>query len=386
MEKKPIDTVDDIYCGHVYKNIYIEKFSDSTVKLSSCCVNRTSEPTGYVNFATDPYLVSQREGIRQGIKVSGCDMCWQQEAQGAFSLRRRRNNSLGADNPYRVELLGMHYNVAPICNAKCIICSSYFSSAWAAEDAKFDKSIPARNFAETKQTVFRYDLDLSQLKEIYFNGGEPLLSDDMPDMLEKIRQAQGNLKGVHISFNTNGSLLPSARLQALCADGKAMVINMSVDGIGAAFDYIRYPLQWNEVERNIVTLASTNLLRHSQSYKVELACVVGVHNVLEVQNLADWVECHRPDLPWLGNLVVHPCYGWLGFDQVSTALAAEIDRRLPHNELGARIRPWLQSACQDSDSQWISWLESMDRRRGLDWQHALPNLAQAMQTVCKKTQ
>jgi molybdenum cofactor biosynthesis enzyme MoaA len=48
------------------------------------------------------------------------------------------------------------------------------------------------------------------VKKIHFNGGEPLLNDDQLGLLLKLEK-QDVLKNVFISYNTNGTVMPSKK-------------------------------------------------------------------------------------------------------------------------------------------------------------------------------
>lgn len=373
-------TSNPAYCSHIFKNIYIEKQANNTATVSACCINRASEPTSVVNFYHNEYLRDQRRQIANGKKIASCNLCWMQEELGTIS--NRRLHAIG--DPYKVELQGVHYNVPPICNAKCIICSSAFSSAWAAEMAKFDDMPAPRLYAEIKQNTTELDLDLSAVNEIYFNGGEPLLSDDMPLMLNKIKQAQGSLQKVTVKFNTNGSISPNQHCLEQWQDAQGLYIFFSIDAVGPAFDYIRYPLLWSDVQQNVLNLAGKNLLTSGKDYHVSMACTVGVHNVLEVVKLQQWIDKNKPSLPWFKGITVQYCHGALGLDHVSAELAQIFDSALPNTYIGNRIRSWLKKCNAADNSVWINYLEKLDQRRNLNWQHALPDLADAIQTISKK--
>lgn len=370
-----------VYCSYIFKNIYIEKFPGDQAKVSACCVNTSDAPKNHINFQTDPYLSDQRRRIQAGEAISSCDYCWRQESQGTHSLRRMSNEYIKSSDPYRVELLGIDYNVEPICNAKCIMCDSYFSSAWAAEDRKHGLPPGRRDFGTIHRSAVELDLDLTRLERIYFNGGEPLLSEDMPRMLRKIRDAQGGLRNVHISLNTNGSVKPSDEILELWRQTDSLTINFSIDGRGEAFEYIRNPLIWSQVENNLVDLASSSIISNHAGYRVDVGCTVGIHNVLEVADLQRWFQRMKQQLPCLHTLSIHPCQGVLGFDYVSAAMAKEIDDLLPQDEIGARMRAWMNSSQQKDDSAWIRHLQSIDARRGLDWRRALPGLADTLAKI-----
>lgn len=369
------------YCSYIFKNIYIEKYPGNQAKVSACCVNTSDHPKSYINFESDPYLQEQRQRIGQGEKIKSCDYCWRQESQGTHSLRRMSNEYITSPDPYKIELLGIDYNVEPICNAKCIMCDSYFSSAWAAENRKHGLPVGLRDFGTIHRSNATLDLDLSRLERIYFNGGEPLLSEEMPNMLRRISETQGGLKKVHVSLNTNGSIKPSQEILDLWRQINSLTINFSIDATDIAFEYIRNPLVWKDVVENLKELASNSVISNHHGYRVDIGCTVGVHNILEVADLRIWFDQLKQDLPFLHTLSVHPCQGVLGFDYVSQKLAHELSQQLEDHPMDDRMRAWLQSSDKLDDSAWIQHLESLDRRRDLDWRQSLPRLASMISKI-----
>lgn len=370
------------YCAHVFKNIYIEKHANNQSRVSACCINTPDNAKSYVNFETDPYLTDQRQRIMQGEKISACNACWKQENNSTYSARKHDHTWYSkSQGPLVVELLGIDYNVTPICNAKCIMCSSYFSSAWAAEDEKFGKLGTPRTFGNTRHNT-EIDLKLDRIEKLYFNGGEPFLSPDMNTMLQNTKQAQGNLKSVHVSLNTNGSIWPDNEFFALVKDAKSLVINVSIDAVDTAFEYVRYPLKWWQVEQNLKQLGSQNLISNRQGYTVSIATVVGIHNVFEIHKLKRWFEKIQQDLPWCKDLHVQPAHGMLRLQSASAALTQEIERYLGQDSIDQRIRCWLVKDPSKIDADWIWYLNQLDQRRKLNWRDHLPGLASAVAS-CK---
>ena len=93
-------------------------------------------------------------------------------------------------------------------------------------------------------------IDIQQTKKILFLGGEPFLSDVDTRILPLIK----NPSVVSLQYTTNGSIYPSQTHINLWSKFQTVLINFSLDGIGDRFDYIRYPLKWNQVEKNMIRM------------------------------------------------------------------------------------------------------------------------------------
>lgn len=357
------------YCRKLFKNIYIEKHATGLAKISPCCISGAGPATDSIDFHGNEALVRARQQSLNGSRVPECHPCWDREDQGQVSQREIWQD----DDPYRVELQSIDYNVSPICNARCIICSSVYSSAWAQEDAKFNFSPPeGRSFAIVRQNTVDTDLDLSHINRIYFNGGEPMLSQEPMEILTRIKHTQGTLANLCVSLNTNGSILPSDEIVSLWCECRQIQINFSLDACGPEFGYIRFPLEWQSVVDNIQHIIQLKL----PHLKICVATVVGIHNFLEMPALHDWIKHlsknHVHDMDW----GVHPAFGVFGLNGISDDLKIRVKSTPLHIEQQDLIHSFVDHPQNWGHGDWLGRLEQLDKRRGLDWRTSLPKLAE----------
>lgn len=376
-------TVDDPYCFFVFKNVYIERYNRGQVKTSACCYNATGQTSSKIDFLGDAHLSQQRFEMRQGQRPKGCASCWNKESAETFSYRQIVNHDAAyfTGDPYKIELLGIDYNVSPICNAKCIMCSGLFSSSWAAEDKKFGKTPDiVRDYGEVRHNQLHQDLDLSALNRIYFNGGEPLLSDEPLQILKDIETQQNGLHNLDVSLNSNGSIFPAEEILEMWARCKSVKLNLSIDACADAFEYIRYPLSWHAVQDVVNRL----IAMHIPSLRFTIAATVGVYNFLELDALRNWVDALnrlQPQTPI--ELVLQPAYGELGLYNASDKFKTKVKSTLAAGEVGERVLSFLDSP-RDSwanEASWLLKLQELDRRRDQYWQKSLPRLAQFIDSI-----
>jgi sulfatase maturation enzyme AslB (radical SAM superfamily) len=147
---------------------------------------------------------------------------------------------------------------------------------------------------------------LSELRMITVTGGEPFINNDLLDVFDVLNDA-GILKNVHLSITTNGSLLTEEHLLRL-RKAKTVNINISIDGTGKLFEYMRSAGQctWEEMTAKIDMLCKfrneyTNFLfSPNASYQI--------YNMLNVREFYDWAESiiKRPN-EWIEfRLLTHP--------------------------------------------------------------------------------
>lgn len=365
-----------LYCANFFKGLYLEKAPNNHVKVGACCINKLSPDYDKIDFLDNDYLDQQRQGWFQE-PLTACDVCWQQEQDGQISYRQQANiwyeNTMPGYDPAAKQLVKLDYNVDPVCNAKCIICSSWFSSLWAQEDQKFDKSIYVRPVHDLKDMQPWRSLNLGHLRRIYFNGGEPMLSQDPELILTEIARVQGGLSGLHFQTNTNGSIKPSPALVDLWRSCQKVDIFVSLDAIGDAFEYIRNPLRWDKVWENILYLGGLD-----PKIKINLGFTIGVHNIDCFYDAHDFICQYQNQINGF-DVGFSRCIGNLALDNAShDLLNLWKSKYKPDPDSSDRMKYFYTflnnvQGKQDNDI-WLQHLERLDQRRNLDWRQALPLL------------
>lgn len=199
--------------------------------------------TNNIDFENDPTLKRIRQTWLKGEWPNECNICKIEENRGNTSRRQSSNmwleqNTTGVNTD--VELLRLDYWTGNTCNLRCATCGPRFSNSWEKElgVSKADR--------QTLVNDNWRSLELSKLRWIHFNGGEPLLIDHT-----EFLQAIPNKSLVHLNYNTNCTVRPTEELIQLWAQFKLVQLDFSIDGISERFEYIRYPAKWNVVENNL---------------------------------------------------------------------------------------------------------------------------------------
>jgi len=365
------------YCPLIFNGLYVEKINQDQVRYSACCVNALGPQTSAVDFDHDPHLEQQRELARQGQIIPGCSHC--NNNPTVYNLRHSAIRSFEMDqiavNLNQPILSKLDWNVDPVCNARCITCSAHFSSAWAAEDAaNGKKTIAVRRANTTRHNSIAESLNLSKVTNIYFNGGEPFLSTEPLEFLQRVDQL-GTISALRFSTNTNGSIRPSTELMNFFQSCKSVTINFSIDAVGSEFEYIRNPLNWIEVENNLKWLLEQGL----KNLSVSIGFTLGVYNIDLAQQTADWADQFGVQGTNI-KFAIQPCYGILSLDYTSRKLKEFWLKKFQSpGHINNTLTAMLNSAASESDDTgWQRYLENIDQRRGLDWKTSLPALADAV--------
>lgn len=355
------------WCPEIYRGLFVDRVNDDRINIAPCCQAETSQvATDQFEFHSDSYLSELRQKFGRGERASECHRCWRIEDNGGTS---RRMSAIGFYNVSRpdqtVVLQGLDYSPTWACNLACVMCGPYSSSTWAKELNLDRNQLAAMGKLYQKRNDFADKLDLSSLKKLHLNGGEPLLNDDQLDLLIKLDNL-GVLSNMYISYNTNGTCRPSDRLIELWSKAPLVTLFFSIDAVGDAFEYVRWPAKWNEVEQNIVwmkqnlpsnvrfafnvTVGSYNLLEIVDVYKWFFSNLV--HNGNSDQSDFNWQPSNDYDVKYLPERIklqaiesLHNIPGLLNY--VQSMLATPID------------------------DSWIYNLTTIDQRRGTDWKNAL---------------
>jgi organic radical activating enzyme len=364
------------YCPLLYKSLHVAE-DNTHISAGHCCISPMVIRTTTLDFYNDKFLVDSRNNWPT-TQIDSCKTCWDNEAQNYPSYRQHNiewSKALGSD-PTTAELLRLDYSVGKLCNAKCIICGPHASTTWMAEDYKFSKVKQTFKIFENPSNSLVQHLDLSKLQILYLIGGEPLMSMTPVELLKKI-QEQGNISNLVCQLSTNGSIKPSAELVNYWKKCKGVQIFASIDAIGSAFEYIRNPLDWQEVEDNLDYMLSIG-----PNIQVDISLVLGLHNIDELENTYLWYKSKK----WNSQqtqFTIAPCNGTYAFTNATNKLLA-----IWKDKISKMTYPWkdqvlnlLSIPGNIDNNKWMLHLKKMDIRRNIIWSDHLPNLYKVYQSI-----
>ena len=198
------------WCPEVFRGLYVERFNDDQLLISPCCNAKTAkEAVSTFSFAQSPHLNQIRQDMINGNRPTACSRCWQDEDMGRKSRRLGAIEFFNLSGPdITVELQALDHNITWACNLNCIMCGPYHSSQWAQELNLSSVDLEKIGKKYQKRNKFLDQIDVSNLKKLHFNGGEPMLNHDHIDFLKKIER----LDQIQLSYNTNATIYPSDEL------------------------------------------------------------------------------------------------------------------------------------------------------------------------------
>ena len=353
------------------------------------------------------FMRTTRLQMANGEVPESCRKCFVEEENGITSKRQWENqvwsqrldvdelySNMEVDGTMPVNIPYFDLRLGNMCQLKCIMCSPHDSSSWIKD---WKVQYPKYSVFELKQDQSwnkEYDYtwyqkgsflqsmknQASEIKELYFAGGEPLLIPEHYKILEFMVE-NNSAKNCVLRYNSNGCELP-ANLFRLWNEFKAVKFNFSIDAVGLKNNYIRYPSDWNSIVENLHILDTT-----PDHVTVNIAAAVQLLNILYLPELAEWKLSKN-----FRKINVYPHGGGM----IGTHLVyfpSYLNIRVLPKELKllakSRIEKFLN--CQSSNSEFVSHDFGKKRWEGIvkymfeeDWSSKLPSTVEYLE-ICDST-
>lgn len=346
------------FCPEIYKGLFLNPRKNN-VTVAPCCQSLGTEVVEF-DFHTNNFLQRLRSENAIGTLSNECKRCWDIEKSGGTSKRQSSVQfSPGTDTT--TELQNLEYNITWACNLACIMCGPQCSSTWAKE-LGLDST---DNIARKHQTQVVDSLDLSNLKRVHFNGGEPFINNDHVKLLAKIK----HINDCKISYNTNGTIMPSKTAIKLWEKSHVVRLFFSIDATKNAFEYIRFPAKWQKVTENIIRMKQ--YLPDNVMFGFNVT--VGSYNLLEIESVYKWFENtlatnrtgEKSNFHWQ----VADNFHYRDLPELVKIQALEqLQDCKPLESLYNSVSDCLNTI---PNGNWIEKLDTLDARRQTNWRTAL---------------
>jgi uncharacterized protein YpiB (UPF0302 family) len=220
-------------------------------------------------------------------------------------------------------------------------------------------------------------IDLSGgLKRLELFGGEPMYNKKVYHLLEQL-VVLGHAKNIILYINTNGSVNIVEKLPFI-KEFKEIEIGVSIDGVGAHFNYIRHGLEYETVKEN-VQIWTNYFEKHQVKYFIDSISTVEILNVFYLPELKQAVKEILP-LPPFWNLLVNPAYLFIKNmpDRIKESVIEKLNKDIEFKDLISVIQ-------QPADlNEWTRFLEvtqSLDYLRKENFANTFPEFADLIDKV-----
>lgn len=377
------------------------------------------------NFGTDlpdeafnnTFMKSVRKTMLAGEVPASCLKCYEEEQQGISSKRIWETGTWHYDNldipqlikdtaedgsiPFKLKYLDLR--LGNTCNLKCIMCSPHDSSQWVSEYKKVYPIIQSKiikkqmvwdknnhnNFWHENPKFWEQIYDqIPNITQLYFAGGEPLMIREHKKFLEEVIN-RGYANNISLRYNTNGILIDDEIIE-IWKQFKKVKVGVSLDGFGDRVHYIRYPTDWETVEKNLHKLDNT-----PDNIYCNIALAVQILNIKHIPDFIKWkVNSKFKKLNFEKNIVgqtnggglvgVHLIWipTWLSLRVLPKKDKEEVRR------LFAELQQWLwdnythdAEFWENNPYGWKRWEGILDWMDAEDHTHLLPDFREFITTM-----
>lgn len=194
-----------------------------------------------------------------------------------------------------------------LCNLKCVMCSppdsnqwyEDFSTLWGGGERYFFEGenkvsliSDSKGKLKTKENIYEWsnnshlwsqiEKNLENFRYVFISGGEPFLIKEYYDFLQKCIERDLSSKLI-IECSSNITSIP-AKAFTLWKHFKLILIGISLDGVGAVNNFIRYPSKWDTIEKNLLMLNETG-----ENVELHVNTTVSLLNIFEFPKLIEYI-------------------------------------------------------------------------------------------------
>lgn len=333
-----------------------------------------------------------QQDLAAGVQHPNCSACWNEEAAGRPSRRQVANQQFQdlaptTDKPQLVDL-----KPGNICNLACRTCwpevsSKWYRDFWEVEAQQWEPDYKKylSSWGRIRSSYSDENVRLWSDLETWFDsvkyydiyGAEPMLLDKVFLILQRsVDSGQAQHQSLHI--NTNGTVWNQQYIDIL-TQFKSVSIDLSIDGIGNHYDYIRYGETWNTIVDNIQRYRA--LAANHANIKLHVCVTVCSLNVLYLMDIQQYL-CSQ-QLPMFFNMVHHPHYLNVRSlpDTVKAQIRNTIETQRPNWQIQS-VLDFMDMPLDDQPRQWAKFCAStkkLDLLRQQDLASVFPEFWQLIE-------
>jgi len=330
---------------------------NSNISYRPCCHFTQSQKLDVLPIQHQEFR--QRLNAINSYESNTCNNCNFQDDNRLRKTHRDMSFNVVPDDAELGDASYLEIQIDTTCNGGCIICGPWYSSYWQNELKQF----PIKPAVEDTIEKILSQIDIQKTRKILFLGGEPFLSAVDARILPLIKDPQL----VRLQYTTNGSIYPSQKHIDLWSQFQDVVINFSLDGIHDKFDYIRYPLGWSQVEKNVIRMME-ELPRNVRFKSNHTVNILNLYYYDEFKDWSDRVMQSKRSIDFTFN----PCSGTLSPRQVPRKL---FDMLMGKYGADSKVIRTIANEDFNDQTDLLTYLSELDARRGLDWRQVFPEIS-----------
>lgn len=264
---------------------------NNTGKISKCGhMTGAKEFSSFEDMQKSIWLAEIKKQMEHNIWPKECVRCCMTEETSNTSIRLDMIERDRILKPIKKNYLIVGGVLDNICNSACQSCNAELSTKIGSLNSKKFKKI--NNYDQF------FSLPQDRIVEVDINGGEPTASPNYKKLLKNLP-----ITTKIVRINTNGSrVIPE--IEELLKTQMRVIITLSFDGTKNVHDYTRWPILWQDYEKNIYKYVQ--LRKKYKNLKLNFWTTVSCYNVGDMQNILEFANAVRIDhaygyciQPWL---------------------------------------------------------------------------------------
>ena len=314
--------------------------------ICACC---RSHPVGNIQEQTleeiwnNDNMKRIRWQVLNNHRPPECEPCFSLEDQGVESLRLRHIlgkipearsrlypyavKNINPDFSMPFEIPTMELKLNNLCNLKCRMCHPMNSTSWndwsevkdfykaegnimyaIVEEHNLENKPHLDNFQDNPAWWASLEKNLPFFRRVEFAGGEPLMDPQHYRILDMLAPYGHQIE---IKYATNLSMLGKSNrtVWQYWPKFKSVAVNVSIDGLGSSYEYVRGNASWVELVNNIKQIQTIpNISRIVGAVTVQISNVLILDKMIEyfLNDLGIVFHTHRVEYPKLLSAQVLP--------------------------------------------------------------------------------
>jgi sulfatase maturation enzyme AslB (radical SAM superfamily) len=220
------------------------------------------------------WLQGIRDTFAKGEWPRECVRCQHTEEKHGHSIRLKsidRHRILERKHKDYLVVGGVLDN---ICNSACQTCNSTLSTKIG--------SLETKSYKRVDNYVRFWELPQDRIVEVDVNGGEPTASKNYKKILVNLPK---NTQIVRMNTNCSRTI---NELETILEKGIAVIVTMSLDGVGTVHDYVRWPIKWKDYTKTVDHYVE--LREKYKLLKLDFWTTVSCLNLADFENIKSYAR------------------------------------------------------------------------------------------------
>ena len=284
---------------------WIHTYNGTLGERRVCCIS--SLELGKGSTLSESWNCDEIKGLRKdmiaGKKIESCNLCNNQPYENTYKFHFNGNykyvldeilNNTSEDGTYNGHPITFDYR-NDLCNLKCRICGSSASSSIRAEFTKFGNyqkesellsGEESRKLSENQLREMMFLIENTDVKEIYWAGGEPLFNINHYKVLNRLVEL--GKTDVFLRYNTNftNTTFREFNFLDIIKHFDRVHFYFSQDGIGDTAEYLRYGQNFEKWNSNIQQIIKIK----KPEWEFYVHSVMTILTLLDVENILEYVH------------------------------------------------------------------------------------------------